>query len=83
MPDAIPPFAEAFVVEELTADSIAVRHRIEGHWWRFDVAEKNGRRQLLHAEHRLGSAPAEFMTALAVDAYDAATREARQRGMVD
>ena len=83
MPDPRPPFAEPFATEDVTDRSIAVRHRVEGHWWRFEVAEKNGRRQLLHAEHRPGHGTADGMDALAIDAYDAATLEARRRGMVD
>ena len=78
-----PPFARDFVIEDVDTTSISVRHRTDGHWWRFEVAEKNGRLQLVHAEHRTGHGPAGSITSLAIDAYDTATREARHRGMVD
>ena len=78
-----PPFTQDFVIAAIDATSVLVRHR-DGRWWRFETAEKNGRRQLLHASHG-GRDPAHAPdgTEIAVDAYDTATREARRRGMVD
>ena len=77
-----PPFTQDFTIEQVESGSIKVRHR-DGSWWRFDLAEKNGRLQLLHADYRSEPASSKELTAKAVDAYDTATREARRRGMVD
>lgn len=82
-PSHDPAFTEDYLVEGVEGTSIAVRHRVEGHWWRFDVAEKNGRRQLVHADHRVGATATRDITGCAVDAFDTATLEARRRGMVD
>lgn len=78
-----PAFTREYVVDRLDEHSVAVRHRTEGHWWRFDVAEKNGRLQLVHADHRAGAEAGRDIASCAVDAYDTATLEARRRGMVD
>ena len=85
MPDEKPGpgFTVDFAIDEIAADWISIRHRLEGHWWRFEVAEKNGRLQLVHAEHRLREGASREIGELAVDAYDTATLEARRRGMVD
>ena len=58
---------------------LTVRHEPSGCWWRFAVAEKNGRLQLIHDAH--GGGMADERTAL--DAYDFATLEARREGWVD
>ena len=78
-----PDFTEDFVVEAVDATGLRVRHRAEGYWWRFEVADKNGRLQLMHADHHVGKATPEQAKALAIDAYDTATLDARRRGMVD
>ncbi len=80
---ARPDFVADYVVESIEDSAVAIRHRLEGHRWRFEVAEKNGRRQLLHRDHTPAPTAARAIDFYAVDAYDAATREARQRGMVD
>lgn len=81
--DHQPPFVAAFERAETGSDWIAVRHLAEGHWWRFSVAEKNGRRQLLHDAHRTEAGSHEPIETFAVDAYDFATLEARRMGWVD
>ncbi len=79
----IPPFAAPFTCLEAGNRVLTVRHEPEGQWWRFGVAEKNGRLQLVHEAH--GSAPGghEAVERVALDAYDFATLEARRRGWVD
>ena len=76
-------FVQAYEIESIETATVTVRHRAEGHWWRFEVAEKNGRRQLVHADHENRPTTTLDLKAAAIDAYDTATLEARQRGMVD
>jgi hypothetical protein len=81
--DHVPPFAQPFDRDGVGDGWISVRHRHEGHWWRFEVADKNGRLQLVHHAHRTGNAGGRPIEDLAIDAYDFATLEARRLGMVD
>ena len=80
---AVPDFADQFLVEKLGTAGIVLRHRAEKHRWLFEVAEKNGRRQLLHAGHESNPDAARDIDAFGIDAYDAATRAAREAGLVD
>ena len=77
-----PPFTIPFALDETGPGWLSIRHRSEGHWWRFAVAEKNGRRQLVHDQHRAGGA-GDAIEHFALDAYDFATLEARRMGWVD
>ena len=77
--DPAPPFAAPFHRVAMEDRLLTVRHEQSGCWWRFAVAEKNGRLQLIHEAH--GGGTADERTAL--DAYDFATLEARREGWVD
>jgi tRNA (guanine37-N1)-methyltransferase len=83
MPDSdMPPFGTPFTCTAEDDHTLMVRHDAAQHWWRYVVAEKNGRLQLMHQAHGDGpSGPPN--EALTLDAYDAATLEARRRGWVD
>lgn len=81
--DRDPAFARDFIVEAIGPDTITVRRRSEQAWWRFEVAEKNGRRQLLHVDQSPGPPSGPGAANAAVDAYDTATLEARRLGLVD
>ncbi len=79
----MPAFGVPFTCVDARDGTVMVRHDDEGSWWRFEVADKNGRLQLVHREHgpgESGHAPSE---SLALDAYDFATLQARRKGWVD
>ena len=78
-----PPFAAPFTCVESEERGLTVRHEPQGQWWRFSVAEKNGRLQLMHEAHGAGPGGELAAEAVALDAYDFATLEARRRGWVD
>lgn len=79
----VPPFAAPFTCTEWGDRTLTVRRQPEDHWWRFGVAEKNGRLQLVHEAHGAGPGGAAATEPMALDAYDFATLEARDRGWVD
>lgn len=79
----LPPFAAPFTCVDGDDRTLTVRHERQGQWWRFGVAEKNGRLQLVHDAHGVGPDGVEADERTALDAYDFATLEARQRGWVD
>jgi tRNA (guanine37-N1)-methyltransferase len=83
MTDAPPPFAAPFACTEAGDGLLVVRHRADAHWWRFAVADKNGRLQLIHDAHEPGPGGPAAAERFALDAYDVATLEARRRGWVD
>lgn len=78
-----PGFVADYTVEALDCGGVTLRHLRENHRWRFGIAEKNGRRLLLHADHEANPAASREIGFYAVDAYDAATRKARESGLVD
>lgn len=78
-----PPFAAPFTCTEAEERSLTVRYEPQGQWWRFSVADKNGRLQLMHEAHGAGPDGRQAPEAVALDAYDFATLEARRRGWVD
>ena len=58
-------------------------HEADRCWWRFAVADKNGRLQLVHEAHGPGPDGAAASERVVLDAYDVATLRARRRGWVD
>ena len=79
----IPAFGAPFACADAPDGTIAVRHKHEGYWWRFEVADKNGRLQLVHQAHGLGESGDAPSDSVALDAFDFATLEARRKGWVD